>query len=82
MNRMQTALKIREQFDGFMGIVSPHFSKPLYKFLNQMIFGLQSGKEIKFSNVARSQSEAAWPRRTDDPRRGARVRQEAADAAD
>ena len=53
MNRTQTALKIREQFDGFMGIVSPHFSKPISKFLNQMVFGLQSAKDIKLSNVAR-----------------------------
>ena len=49
MNRTQTALKIREQFDGFMGIVSPHFLKPLCKFLNQMVFGLQSEKDIKLT---------------------------------
>jgi len=57
MNRTQTALKIREQFDEFMGIISPHFSKPISKFLNQMVFGLQSAKDIKLSNVARPLDE-------------------------
>ena len=66
MNRTQTALKIREQFDGFMGIVSPHFSKPLCKFLNQMVFGLQSAKDIKLSNVARALDEPIALKKTEE----------------
>ena len=58
MNRTQTALKIREQFDGFMGILSPRFSRPRCQFLNQMVFGLQSAKDIKLSNVARALDES------------------------
>ncbi|MDF7802147.1 transposase [Pontiellaceae bacterium B1224] len=66
MNRTQTALKIREQFDGFMGIVSPHFSKPISKFLNQMVFGLQSAKDIKLSNVARALDEPIALKKTEE----------------
>lgn len=66
MNRTQTALKIREQFDGFMGIVSPHFSKPICKFLNQMVFGLQSAKDIKLSNVARALDEDIALKKTEE----------------
>lgn len=66
MNRTQTALKIREQFDGFMGIVSPHFSKPLCKFLYQMVFGLQSAKDIKLSNVARALDESIALKKTEE----------------
>jgi hypothetical protein len=66
MNRTQTAFKIREQFDGFMGIVSPHFSKPICKFLNQMVFGLQSAKDIKLSNVARALDEPIALKKTEE----------------
>lgn len=66
MNRTQTALKIREQFDGFMGIVSPHFSKPQHKFLNQIVFGLQSAKDIKLSNVVRALDEPIKLKKTEE----------------
>ncbi|MCK4565074.1 MAG: transposase [Verrucomicrobia bacterium] len=66
MNRTQTALKIRDQFDGFMGIVSPHFSKPISKFLKQMVFGLQSAKDIKLSNVARALDESIALKKTEE----------------
>jgi hypothetical protein len=66
MNRTQTALKIREQFDGFMGILYPHFSKPMCKFLNQMVFGLQSAKDIKLSNVARALDEPIALKKTEE----------------
>lgn len=66
MNRTQTALKIREQFDGLMGIVSPHFSKPISKFLSQIAFGLQSAKDIKLSNVARALDESIALKKTEE----------------
>lgn len=49
-----------------MGIVSPHFSKPLCKFLNQMVFGLQSAKDIKLSNVARALDEPIALKKTEE----------------
>jgi len=66
MNATQTALKVREQIDGFMGIVFPHFSKPLCKFLHQMVFGIQSAKDIKLSQVARSLDEPIALKKTEE----------------
>ena len=37
-----------------MGIVFPHFSKPACKFFHQMVFGIQSSKDINLSEIARA----------------------------
>lgn len=66
MNATQTALKIREQIDGFMGIVFPHFSKPVCKFLHQMVFGIQASKDIKLSEIARSLDEPVALKKTEE----------------
>jgi len=66
MNRTLTALKIREQLDGFLGILYPHFSKPTCKFLKQMVFGLQASKDIKLSNVARALDESIALKKTEE----------------
>ena len=66
MNRTQTALKIREQFDGFMGILYPHFSKPTCKFLKQIVFGLQASKDVKLSNIARALDESIALKKTEE----------------
>ena len=66
MNATQTALKVREQIDSFMGIVFPHFSKPTCKFLHQMVFGIQSAKDIKLSEIARSLDESVALKKTEE----------------
>ena len=66
MNRTKTAIKIREQINVFMGIVYPHFSKPMCNFLTQMVFGLQGSKDIKLSNVARSLDESIALKKTEE----------------
>ena len=66
MNATQTALKIREQIDGFMGIVFPHFSKPTCKFLHQMVFAIQSAKDIKLSQIARALDEPVSLKKTEE----------------
>ncbi len=66
MNRTQTALKVREQIEGFMGIVFPHFPKPLCKFLHQMVFGIQSAMDIKLSEIARSLDESVSLKKTEE----------------
>ncbi len=66
MNATQTALKVREQIDSFMGIVFPHFSKPICNFLHQMVFGIQSAKDIKLSQIARSLGEAVSLKKTEE----------------
>jgi len=66
VNATQTALKVREQIDSFMGIVFPHFSKPTCKFLHQMVFGIQSAKDIKLSEIARSLDESVALKKTEE----------------
>lgn len=66
MNRTQTAFKIRDQIDSFLGIVYPHFSKPASKFLHQMVFGMQSARDIKLSNIGRALDEPIALRKTEE----------------
>lgn len=66
MERTQTALKIREQVGRFMGIVSPHFSKPMSKFLYEMVFGVQAARDIKLSNIARALDEPIALKKTEE----------------
>ena len=57
MNNSQTAFKVREQLDRFLGIFSPHFSKPALKFLGDMLYGLQASKDVKLSCIGRGLDE-------------------------
>jgi len=66
VNRTQTAYRIREQIDNFLGIVYPHFSRPIGKFLQQMVFGMQSSGDIKLSNIGRALDEAIPLKKTEE----------------
>lgn len=66
MNATQTALKVRERIDGFMGIVSLRFSKPFCKFLHQMVLGIQSARDIKLSQIARALDEPVALKKTEE----------------
>lgn len=66
MNRTQTALKIRDQIEKFMGVFSPHFSKPKQRFIRDMIFGIQAAKDVKLSNITRALDEAIKPKKTEE----------------
>jgi hypothetical protein len=66
MNRTQTALRIREQIERFLGIFSPHFSKPKHRFIEQMVFGIQAAKDVKLSNIARALDEPIRLKKTEE----------------
>lgn len=66
MNRTQTALKIRGQIDKFMGVISPHFSKPRARFIRDMLFGIQASKDVKLSSIARALDEQITPKKIED----------------
>lgn len=57
MKNIQVAHKIREQIQGFMGIIYPHFSKPKAEFIGQMIYGIEASQDVKLSEIARSLGE-------------------------
>jgi len=51
------ALKLREQIHGFSGKLSPHFSRPSRRFIEQMIYGIQASGNVKLSEISRSLNE-------------------------
>lgn len=53
----QLSFKLRGQLQKFLGIFSPHFSKPLHDFLSDMCYGILSSKNIKISEIARNLRE-------------------------
>ena len=57
MNVNQVAYQLREQIKRFSGIISPRFSKPEAKFMEQMVFGIQASQDVKLSSIARSLGE-------------------------
>ena len=66
MNRTATALKIRDQIERFLGVFSPQFSKPMIKFIRQMVFGIQASKDVKLSSIARSLDEPIKMKKTEE----------------
>jgi len=66
MNRSQAAFKVREQLVRFLGIFSPHFSKPTMKFLGDMLYGLQASKDVKLSCIGRGLDEGILLKKTEE----------------
>ena len=53
MQTTRVAAKLRAQIHQFLGIFSPHFSRPKLKFLEQMLYGVSASQDCKLSQVAR-----------------------------
>jgi len=66
MNHRQIARKLQEQIHGFSGIFYPHFSKPRAKFIEQMIYGIQAGRDVKLSSIGRSLGEDILLKKTEE----------------
>jgi hypothetical protein len=49
--------KIKSQITYFAHKISDGLSKPLRKFIVQMLYGIQASKDVKLSNIARSLNE-------------------------
>lgn len=57
MNYSAVALKLREKIHEFSGKLSSHFSKPTQRFVEQMLYGIQTSGDVKLSLIARSLGE-------------------------
>lgn len=66
MERIQIAHRVREQLDHFLGIFSPHFSRPVQKFIGEMVYGLQAHQDVKLSQIARALNEPASLKKTEE----------------
>ena len=66
MNNSQTAFKVRDQLSGFLGIFSPHFSKPVTGFIGDMLYGLLASQDIKLSCIGRGIDESIALKKTEE----------------
>lgn len=66
MNYRELAVKLQGQIHHFSGIFYPHFSKPRAKFIEQMIYGIQAGRDVKLSVIARSLGEDITLKKTEE----------------
>lgn len=57
MNYSVVALKLREKMHEFSGKLSSRFSKPMRRFIEQMLYGIQRSGDVKLSLIARSLGE-------------------------
>jgi len=57
MRLNKVAEKLRAQVQQFSGIISPHFSKPKARFIQQMLFGIAASQDCKLSSIARALGE-------------------------
>lgn len=60
------AARLRAQIHQFLGILSPRFSKPQTKFLEQMLFGISASQDCKLSQVARVLGEPILLKKTEE----------------
>ena len=66
MQTTRIAQKLRAQIHQFLGILSPHFSKPKTKFMEQMLFGVSASQDCKLSRVARVLNESILLKKTEE----------------
>lgn len=66
MNTTRVAEKLRGQIHQFSGIISPHFSKPQAKFIEQMLLGIAASQDCKLSRIARALGESIALKKTEE----------------
>lgn len=66
MQTTRVAARLRAQIHQFLGILSPRFSKPQTKFLEQMLFGISASQDCKLSQVARALGEPILLKKTEE----------------
>ena len=66
MQTKRVAEKLRAQIHQFLGIFSPHFSRPKLKFLEQMLYGVSASQDCKLSQVARVLGEPILLKKTEE----------------
>jgi hypothetical protein len=62
----QIGSKLRVQIHDFSGKLSPRFSRPLGRFVEQMLYGILVSKDVKLSQFGRALEEPISPKKTED----------------
>ena len=60
------AAKLLGQLNSFLGKISPHFRKPVARFIGDMMYGIMSAKDVKLSSVVRALKEEITPKKVED----------------
>jgi Transposase DDE domain len=66
MQITKVAAKVRAQIQQFSGIISPQFSKPKARFIEQMLLGIAASQDCKLSRIARALGESITLHKTED----------------
>ena len=62
------AAKLLAQLNGFLGRISPHFRKPVARFIGDMMYGIMAEKDVKLSSIVRALKEGITPQKVEDRR--------------
>ena len=65
MHDTTTAMKLPGQPKAFPERISPHFSKPVARFIGDMMYGIMKEKDVKRSSVARALKEGISPKKVE-----------------
>ena len=57
MHDTTIAAKLLGQLESFLGRISPHFHKPVARFIGDMVYGIMAEKDVKLSSVVRALKE-------------------------
>lgn len=66
MNIHQIGRKLQVQINEFSGKLSPHFSKPIRRFVEQMLYGMLLSQDVKLSEIGRALEEKIKLKKTED----------------
>ena len=58
--------RLRVQIHEFSGKLSPRFSKPAGRFVEQMLYGILVSKDVKLSQIGRALEEPITLKKTED----------------
>ena len=60
------AAKLLKQLESFLGRISPHFHKPVARFIGDMMYGIMAEKDVKLSSIVRALKEGITPKKAED----------------
>ena len=58
------AAKLLGQLESFWGRISPHFHKPVARFIGDMVYGIMIEKDVKLSSIVRALKEKITPKKS------------------
>jgi hypothetical protein len=60
------AAKLLGQLKSFLGRISPHFRRPVARFIGDMMYGIMAEKDVKLSSIVRALKEGITPKKVED----------------